>query len=225
MSSQVRHIHQRHLWEQIADDLREAIHKGELPAGTRLVTAELATRWGVSRGPVREALMALENEGIVVSTRRHGTIVGAPSTVDLDEVLWVREAIETFAGVAVCDQIDLVPQTDLRRLAELLDKVDKARAKGDSRAAMTHDFAFHQSIVALAGNSRFSTIYRQMISQNTHHMKGVDPETWPYVGWDVMRAAHHALLDALVAGDGDAFKSAVAVHYQNARRRMSPATE
>ena len=90
-------IEQRNLWEQIADRIRTSILSGELTPGTHLVTADLATRLGVSRGPVREALMALESSGIVVSTRRHGTIVGTPSTVDLEEVLSVREAIETFA--------------------------------------------------------------------------------------------------------------------------------
>ena len=91
-------IEQRNLWEQIADRIRTSILSGELTPGTHLVTADLATRLGVSRGPVREALMALESSGIVVSTRRHGTIVGTPSTVDLEEVLSVREAIETCRG-------------------------------------------------------------------------------------------------------------------------------
>ena len=221
MSGPVRQIEQRHLWEQIADDLREAIHRGDLPAGSRLITADLASRWGVSRGPVREALMALENEGIVISTRRHGTIVGTPSTVDLDEILCVREAIEAAAGLAVCDQIDQIPLAELRRLAEMLVKVEKAHAKGDSRSAMALDFAFHQAIVDLNGNSRFTSIYRQMVSQNTHHMKGVDPNVWPFVGWDEMTRAHQQLLDALVAGEGEGFRAAVLAHYTNARRRTS----
>lgn len=174
-------IRQRHLWEQIADELRAAILSGEMAPGTRLITAELAERWGVSRGPVREALMALENEGIVVSTRRHGTVVGTTSIVDLEEVLSVREAVETFAAVEVCNLGDEISQADLRKLGDLLKKIEAEKEQGKYEAARNHDFDFHQALVDLAGNSRFSGIYRQMLSQNRHHVRAIDPSRWPLV--------------------------------------------
>jgi DNA-binding GntR family transcriptional regulator len=216
-------IEQRNLWEQIADRIRTSILSGELTPGTHLVTADLATRLGVSRGPVREALMALESSGIVVSTRRHGTIVGTPSTVDLEEVLSVREAIETFAAVQVCAMADRVAQVELRALAEQLRLTEVTWLEGDHAAAREHDFAFHQTLVDLAGNSRFSTIYREMVAQNLHHVKGIDPDGWPLVGWDNMVASHHAILDAVVAGDADAARDALSVHYRGARWRTAVA--
>lgn len=214
-------IRQRHLWEQIADELRVSILSGELTPGTRLITSECAERWGVSRGPVREALMALENEGIVVSTRRHGTVVGTTSIVDLEEVLSVREAIETFAGVDVCNLGSDITQADLRVLADLLKKIEVERDEGKYEAARNHDFDFHQALVDLAGNSRFSGIYRQMLSQNRHHMKAVDPARWPLVGWEEMRAIHHAIFDAIVSGDEQTVRHAIAEHYRQARWRAT----
>lgn len=214
----VQPIQQRHLWEQIADDLREAVHSGELAPGTRLVTADLAERWGVSRGPVREALMALENEGIVVSTRRQGTIVGTPSTVDLREIYEMREAIETAVAVRLCAQPDLVSQADLRELADLLEQIGRQWQRNDPLQGRKLDFAFHQRIVDLGGNSRFSTIYRQMLSQTMHHLKGVIMTDYPRVGWSTMKDSHERILAALVAADATSLPTAIAEHYAGAKR-------
>jgi len=219
-------IKQRHLWEQIADELRRSILSGDMSPGTRLITADLAERWGVSRGPIREALMALENEGIVVSTRRHGTVVGTTSIVDLEEVLSVREAIETFAAMDVCNLGEQVTQAELRRLGDFLKKIEKEKADGEFEAARNHDLDFHQALVDLAGNSRYSAIYRQMLSQNRHHVRAIDPTRWPLVGWKDMRAVHHAIFDAVVAGDPEAARGAIAEHYRLARwRATEPFTE
>jgi DNA-binding GntR family transcriptional regulator len=209
-------IRQRHLWEQIADELRSEILSGTLQPGNRLVTADLAERWGVSRGPVREALMALENEGIVVSTRRHGTVVGTTSVVDLEEILSVREAIETFAAVDACGETE-VTQADLRRLADLLARMEREWEQGNHEAARNHDLDFHQMLVDLAGNSRYSKAYRQMISQTRHHVRAIDSKRWPIVGWEEMRRLHHRILDAVVAGGSDAVRDAMKDHYVMAR--------
>ena len=214
-------INQRHLWEQIADELRSEILSGAATPGTRLITADLAERWGVSRGPVREALMALENEGIVVSTRRHGTVVGTTSTVDLEEVLSVREAIETFAAVEVCSLGVEISQADLRKLGDLLKLIEVEKEQEKHEAARSHDLDFHQALVDLAGNSRFSGIYRQMLSQNRHHVRAIDPARWPLVGWKDMRSLHYAILDAVVAGEEQAVRKAISEHYRLARWRVS----
>lgn len=216
-----RQLEHRNLWQPIADDLREAIHRGDIAPGTKLVTADLAEQWGVSRGPVREALMALENEGIVVSTPRQGTIVGTPSRDDLVEIFAVREAIETAAGLAIL-RAD-VDEAARARLTSIVEKVDKAWDKvesgwdsKDSLNALKLDFAFHQAVVDLSGNSRFSAIYRHSISQNTHHLKGISPDSWPKLGWGG-REAHHAMLAALESGDANAWKRAIAAHYRQTR--------
>ncbi|WP_373068607.1 GntR family transcriptional regulator [Gemmatimonas sp.] len=214
-------IQQRHLWEQIAEELRRGIHSGKLEPGSRLITADLAARWGVSRGPVREALMALENEGIVHSTRRQGTVVGTPSALDLQAIFCVREALESAAGNVLCDKETLLSSSDRARLSHTLDAMDKAYQRGENAAAIKSDFTFHQLIVDLTGNSRFSAINKNMISQNTQHLKGLDPQIWPQVGWETIRIAHQRILDALLAGDLDSYRDAIFIHYRNSKARAS----
>jgi len=214
-------IQQRHLWEQIAEELRSGIHSGDLEPGSRLITADLAARWGVSRGPVREALMALENEGIVHSTRRQGTVVGTPSALDLQEIFGVREALESAAGNVLCGEGALLSKSERARLTDTLDSLDKAHQRGDTSAGIKIDFAFHQLIVDLTGNSRFSAINKNMISQNTQHLKNLDPLIWPQVGWETMRSTHQAILNALLACDLDSYREAVTNHYRSARARAS----
>ena len=91
---------------------------GERGPGTRLITVEVAERWGVSRGAICEVFLALENEGIVVSTRRRGSVVGTMSIEDLEEALSVREAIETFSAIGVCNLVEVVTQTRLFALVD-----------------------------------------------------------------------------------------------------------
>lgn len=219
--SNLPQISQRHLWEQIAEQLREDIFRGVRPPGTRLVSADLAAEWGVSRGPVREALMALENEGLVVSSRRHGSIVGTPSALDLGEILAVRGCIELAAGLHVCSQGDASTLVRASKAPKLLERLKRAWELDDRLKASRLDFEFHQALVDLAGNSRFSSIYQQMVSQNTHSLRGVDPSGWPLVGWEELKASHEALLETLAEGDPEAYRAAVERHYRNARRRMS----
>ena len=88
-------------------------------------------------------------------------------------------------------------------------------------AARSHDLDFHQALVDLAGNSRFSGIYRQMLSQNRHHVRAIDPARWPLVGWKDMRSLHYAILDAVVAGEEQAVRKAISEHYRLARWRVS----
>src|SRR5512141_82731 len=87
----------KQLWESVADQLRDEILDGRLPAGTRLVETELAERFGVSRGPVRDALAELSRSGLAVDLPRRGTFVSSLTERDLAEVYDIRRAIEEAA--------------------------------------------------------------------------------------------------------------------------------
>src|SRR5438105_268871 len=86
------------VWETVRERIRTAILAGELPAGTKLVEADLARSFGVSRGPIREALRELSREGLVVDLPRRGTFVCTLSQTDFLEVYAVREALELGAA-------------------------------------------------------------------------------------------------------------------------------
>jgi len=108
----------------------------------------------------------------------------------------------------------------------MLKRIEVEKEQGKHEAARGHDLDFHQALVDLAGNSRFSGIYRQMVSQNRHHVRAIDPSRWPLVGWADMRALHYAIFDAVVAGDEVALRGAIAEHYRHARKlAMEPFAE
>ena len=85
------------LRDVVFQTLRNAILKGELKPGERLMEIQLAQKLGVSRTPVREALRKLELEGLVIMIPRRGAIVADITIQDLNDVLEVREALEELA--------------------------------------------------------------------------------------------------------------------------------
>src|SRR5512132_4425425 len=87
----------KQLWEAVSEQLRDEILDGRLPAGARLLETELAERFGVSRGPVRDALNELARQGLAQDLPRHGTFVSSLSEHDLEEVYVLRRAIEEAA--------------------------------------------------------------------------------------------------------------------------------
>ena len=93
------------LRDVVFNTLRDAILKGELEPGERLMEIQLAERLGVSRTPIREAIRKLELEGLVVMIPRRGAIVASITEKDLKDVLEVRRTLEIMAAEIACDRI------------------------------------------------------------------------------------------------------------------------
>jgi len=87
----------RVLADEVTDDLRDAIVSHELEPGRKLTEDELAAQLGVSRGPVREALMRLEREGLVVIERHRGATIASWNRQDIEEIYSLRGALEELA--------------------------------------------------------------------------------------------------------------------------------
>ena len=125
-------LEHKQLWESVADQLREEILDGRLAAGTRLVETELAARFGVSRGPVRDALSDLSRVGLTVDLPRRGTFVSSLTERDLEEVYVIRRAIEE---AAVRLAIERATDDRVAALFEVLATVEAAYASEDLAAA------------------------------------------------------------------------------------------
>src|SRR5699024_9208535 len=93
------------LRDVVFNTLRQAILRGELKPGERLMEIHLANRLGVSRTPIREAIRKLELEGLVVMIPRRGAIVASITEKDLKDVLEVRRTLEIMAGEIACERI------------------------------------------------------------------------------------------------------------------------
>ena len=93
------------LRDVVFNTLREAILKGELKPGERLMELQLAAKLGVSRTPIREAIRMLEQEGLAVTIPRKGAEVARMTEKDMEDVLQIRDALDELAASIACEQI------------------------------------------------------------------------------------------------------------------------
>ncbi|WP_237477440.1 GntR family transcriptional regulator [Lichenibacterium dinghuense] len=142
---------------QVAGAIRDAVLSGAFAPGQQMNEAELAVRFAVSRGPVREALQRLVQEGLLVSHPHRGVFVVELTEADLADVYLAREAIEATALrriAALPDRAALAPRLD----AEVA-RMDAAAAARDWTAVAAADLAFHRALVEAAGSPRLSRMY------------------------------------------------------------------
>jgi len=152
-----RPIEVESLGERLARELRRGIILGEIADGARLVEEELATTFGVSRGPVRDAVKLLRTEGLVSGSGRH--VVARPlSDDDIDELMALREAFEVLA---VERAMRRHPQALARELADALSDMEAAAQGADIAAFTCADLRFHSAFFAAADMTRLSLLWNQ----------------------------------------------------------------
>jgi DNA-binding GntR family transcriptional regulator len=143
-------VERRVLRQDILLGLRSGILNGEIPPGTRLLEIPLATELGVSRGPVREALRQLEQEGLVEFFPHRGAIVVGVADSEIETIYAIRALLEERAFAKACRTID---DAELDGLAATVEKMIDASYAGDVAAVTEHDMRFHGRIVELSGFS------------------------------------------------------------------------
>jgi DNA-binding GntR family transcriptional regulator len=207
----------RELWEHVAAGIRDAILSGAIPAGSSLVEADVADRFGVSRGPVRDAFKELARERLLVELPRRGTTVAVLSFADLQEVYAVREGLEIVASRLAIERASDDEIRQLGTAVSLLEEQSKQRVPySESLAA---DLAFHRGLTALCGNARITSLYEQMLSQTQLHARTA-AVTNPRLRLAMKRSAHRDILDALAARDVDRARRAITSHYRYAEERL-----
>ena len=162
--------------------LREAILKGELEPGERLMEMQLAGQLGVSRTPIREAIRKLELEGLVLMIPRRGAVVAKITEKDLRDVLEVRSSLEKLAIELACDRMPDETILDLRRA---LDEFKEALDNDDLTVQAEKDVEFHDVIYKSTDNLRLmqmlnnlrEQMYRyrlEYLKDSSSHMRLVD---------------------------------------------------
>jgi DNA-binding GntR family transcriptional regulator len=210
-------IHRPQLWEAVTDRLRAAILTGEIPAGTKLIEAALADRYGTSRGPIREAVRELARQGLIVELPRRGSVVATLTSHDLAEVYEVREALESGASKAA---IRRATDAELRALEHVLEPMERAWEHGDwSLESVELDFAFHRALLALARNERMATTYEHMLTQNMHLLRTA-AEANPTLRSGIPPRVHRDIIEALRARDEGRAGAAIDAHYRLAEERL-----
>jgi DNA-binding GntR family transcriptional regulator len=208
------------LWQSVLHQLRVAIVTGALPPGTHLVEIELATRLAVSRGPVREALTRLENEGLVVNYPYRGRFVADITVEDIREIYDLRRLIEGRAVESLGQRVD--PE-GIKRLREIREQMVLALNEGRNEDFADLDIDFHRQIMIMSKRERLLKIWNTLSSVshafivfNAHN----DPEAIARIA-----GPHDAILDALVQHDTVAAREALIQHLIKAESELIGAKE
>jgi DNA-binding GntR family transcriptional regulator len=153
----------RVLSDHIAAELREAIIADRLKAGQRIVEREIAEAMQTSRGPVRDALLQLESEGLVERYPHRGTFVTQLSNEDAEEIYSLRRGIESLAVEYV---IKRATSADLKELDDLVNEMADMIAEDYGVSEATElDMAFHRALCRISGHGRALAAWEALSGQ------------------------------------------------------------
>ncbi|HEX3023079.1 MAG TPA: GntR family transcriptional regulator, partial [Lachnospiraceae bacterium] len=163
------------LRDVVFNTLRQAILKGELEPGERLMEIQLAERLGVSRTPIREAIRKLELEGLVNMVPRKGAEVARITEKDLNDVLEVRCALEELAVELACKKIT---KDQIEELKSTLVQFKRATKGNDLTEIAESDVQFHEIIFEATKNTRLiqmiNNLREQMYRYRVEYLKDKD---------------------------------------------------
>jgi DNA-binding GntR family transcriptional regulator len=191
--------------EQIKDLLLERIINGAYQPGERIVETRVAREFGVSQGPVREALRELESLRLVVSEPFVGVRVRAVTPQELGEIYPVRSGLEEVAARSAALRLD----GDVAALEDRLDEMRRLASTGEAHDFMLHDVRFHRLIVEGSGNRTLTDLWTSL------HVEARTMIT--YIRYDDLHAiaeSHLPILEALRARDPEATSAALREHFE-----------
>lgn len=187
--------------------LRAMILDNQLPPGAQRLEAELALELGLSRTPVREAMLRLQADGLVTVTPRHGMRVAAVSPADMREIYDVLESLEPMAAELVARR-GLKPAA-LAPLRRACDAMETALGREDRPAWARADEAFHRGLLDLCGNGRLASMVMQVWEQS-HRARMFTLNLRPLPA--ASTAEHRAITEAIAAGDADGARETFRLH-------------
>ncbi len=153
----------RTIREQITNQIRDELVAGNLPAGRPLREGELAERFGVSRGPIRDAFLQLSQEGFLAYQANRGvTVRNPPDPAHRELIVSLREQIECFV---VTHGLDQLRENGLGVVKSSLSELEAACAGGDIAAVARCDMAFHAAILEGAGGDGLLPVWKWLCSQ------------------------------------------------------------
>jgi len=157
--SQVRTLSLR---EQIVEQIRNAIIEGRFNPGDRITEAQLTEELGVSRTPIREALILLEREWLIISAPNHGSMVRIFTERDIDDIFSMRTTLENFAGELIIDRLD---ESDYMSLLKSVDDQKQAIQHGDFKKVRSIDMAFHRYLIERSDHRLLIRQWAEIVAQ------------------------------------------------------------
>jgi phosphonate utilization transcriptional regulator len=198
-------------------EIEQLILRGHLAIGHRINESELATRFGTSRGPIREALRALEESRLVRSEKNRGVFVREISVAEADEIYDVREALDQLIGQRVAERA--TPE-QLRDLEAVVAEMDEATRIQDIKSYHVLNLKFHDMLVDFAGNARLTESYRLLTKGLLlFRLRGLQDGG----GFAVSNTEHKAVVEAVAGHDGARAGRLLRQHAFESRARMHKA--
>lgn len=185
------------LAEAVAEKISDAISRGQFPAGMRLVETDLAARFGVSRGPVREALQLVANDGLVQVSNGRGSFVIQPSPEELERMILVRALLEGCAARLFILNKDPAA-LDLAR--DIIAQMRASTKTADVERFRDLHWKFHEAICRSADNGY---LLRAWLSLRSTYRVFVRLSLVSKVAMTEVIKKHEAMLAALSGDDGN----------------------
>ncbi|WP_214627433.1 GntR family transcriptional regulator [Paenibacillus agaridevorans] len=195
------------LRHKITDDIRKAIFRGRLKPGSRLREIEMSRQMGVSRGPIREAMRMLEQEGLLYSLPYKETMVAEITGEEVAEVLIpLRLTIELYT---VRKALAFMNDEHIGRLRAIIDDMRDGAAKQDATALADCDLAFHEYLVTLSGMGNMIGIWKSIYNRIRLHFI---TQANAYEDLNVLCQEHENLLGVITDGDQAQIAEALTAH-------------
>ena len=197
------------LRDVVFNTLREAILKGDLKPGERLMELQLAAQLGVSRTPIREAIRMLEQEGLAVTVPRKGAEVAKMTLKGMEDVLEIREALDILACQLACVRIT---EEQLALLEEKKIAFENSLKSGNVKAIAETDVAFHDVIYDATNNPKLvnmlNNLREQIYRYRVEYLKNKD-------NYPILIKEHNAIFDSLANRNQDDATASIRVHVKN----------
>ena len=202
------------LREVVCETLRDAVRRGVLKPGERLMEIQLAEELGVSRTPVREAIRKLEMEGYVIMMPRRGTYIADLSIRDINEVFEIRTSLESLASALAADRIT---EDELEKLQRLLVQIGTHIKSGDMESIVRTDTEFHDLLYQASRNTRLVGIISNLREQLTRFRT----TSMSFPGrLKATLEEHRKIVEAIAQGDEKAARKAAEHHMEKSEQTL-----
>lgn len=201
--------------------LREHILSGALKPGARLTETPLAEQLGIARATLRMSLHRLASEGIVVQIPYTGWQVVALSARDVWELWTLRGSLESLAARLAAERMN---DSAREKVKEAMKELAAACRRGRVHDINKADFAFHRTMIDLAGHTRLSEQYRQVEQQVRLYIASTNIYNEPD-DWSVVIDHHQPLASALLDGDPERAATEARLHNETFGKKLASAIQ
>ena len=202
--------------------LKDAIRENEFPPGYQGSEQEIAGRLGMSRTPVHEAVIRLQEEGLVRVLPRRGVVVCAISADDMREIYVVIIALETVAAELLAEKPSQERLSTARELETCNKAMENALKKDDLTAWAKADESFHRLLIEHSGNKRLLRVYHTIMDQS-HRARMITLRIRPSPEGSVKD--HRSIVDAIKRGNSSKARELAKEHRVRARDQLVPLLE